>query len=82
MSHDATRELFERLKADTAFRDRVLAVKDPGERSALLRAEGFDCTAEEVAAHAAALDESELQGIVGAGTCWCHGAPSCPGWDV
>ena len=47
---------------------RVLAVRDGEERPAFIRAEGFDCSAEEIAAEGDRLTEADLK-VFSAGTC-------------
>jgi predicted ribosomally synthesized peptide with nif11-like leader len=66
MSEDAVKALVERMKSDEQFRDRVLATTDEGERLALIRAEGYDCTLEEIAGEGERLDDDELAAVNGA----------------
>ena len=65
MSCEAARAFTERMKSDPAFRDKVLAVADPDERLALVHAEGFDCSAEEIGRQAEALADQHLDAVVG-----------------
>jgi len=53
------------MKTDAAFRGRVLAVGDVDQRLALLRDEGYDCTAEELETEGGRLDAAELDGVSG-----------------
>ena len=55
------------MKTDESFRARVLGAADAAARLALVRAGGFDVTAEELADYAARLDDAELSAAVGAG---------------
>jgi len=65
MSTDQARLFIQRVHADDAFRARVLAEEDADDRMALIRAEGFDCSAEEIAALLFALSDAQLEGIHG-----------------
>jgi len=60
------------MKSDEAFRARVMAEDDVNARMALIGAEGFDCSAEEIAS-LQELTEAELSGAVGGG----GGTPPC-----
>ena len=64
MSEQAARDFMERMKADEAFRAKVMAEEDVEARMALVRAEGFDCGAEEIGA-LQELGEAELSGVAG-----------------
>ncbi|MEI6503438.1 MAG: Nif11-like leader peptide family RiPP precursor [Armatimonadota bacterium] len=66
MSVEQTQMFLEKMKSDEAFRARVLAEEDVEARMALIGAEGFDCSAEEIAA-LQELGEAELSGAVGGG---------------
>lgn len=84
MSTGATRELMERMKTDQAFRERVLAEQGPEARLALIQAEGYACSAEDVASFDAALADQDLEHVAAAdGTpclflgCGMH-SPWCP----
>lgn len=65
MSEDAAKAFVERMKADTGFRARVLAVEDPRERLAVINGEGYALTAEDVGGMALLLQDQELQHAVG-----------------
>lgn len=67
MSEQAARAFIERMKADGAFREKVLAVDDPDERLALIRAEGYPVTQMEVDAGAGALEDSDIEDVTAAG---------------
>ena len=80
----------EKLKIDEAFRARVMAVDDVEARMALIVAEGFDCSAEEIGSLQELVD-ADLSGVDGGGgggvDChclagWCLGGPGTPGWDA
>lgn len=49
MSAEAARRLYERTRSDPDFLFRIALMDDPEERAALLIAEGYDCTLEEIA---------------------------------
>lgn len=63
MSLEAARRFVDRLKRDDDFRRRVLATDDLEARLATIRAEGFDCTADEIAEEGRLLDTEDLAGI-------------------
>ena len=66
MSVDQAKAFVEKMKADEAFRARVMAVEDVDARMALIVAEGFDCSAAEIGA-LQKLGDAELSGAVGGG---------------
>ena len=66
MSKEAAQAFIEKMKSDHAFRARVLAEENVEARMALILAEGFDCSAEEIAS-LQELGEPELSGAVGGG---------------
>lgn len=74
MTVEAVRDFLERMKSDGAFRDRILGTADPGEREMVIRAEGFDCTLEEVEAQNMLLSDAELNMTGGYG---CVGDFKC-----
>jgi len=65
MSQESATALIERLKSDEDLRARVLAADGAEARLDLVRAEGYDCTAEEVAALGAALPDEALESVTG-----------------
>ena len=66
MSEAAAQAFIERMKSDEDFRAKVMAEEGVEARMALIGAEGFDCSAEEIGAlHE--LSEAELSGAVGGG---------------
>lgn len=65
MSTDQARLFIQRVQADNAFRTRVLAEEDVDARMALIRAEGFDCSAGDIAALLVALSDAHPQSIRG-----------------
>ena len=73
MSIESARAYIERLKTDAEFRDRVAAAGDKEERTALVEAEGFVFSAEDINAVAEELSEDELESVVG-GINECHRA--------
>ena len=66
MSEQAAQAFIERMKSDADFRAKVMAEEDVEARLALIGAEGFDCSAEEIGA-LQELTEAELGGAVGGG---------------
>ena len=66
MSEEQAKACVEKMKSDEAFRARVLAEENVEARMALILAEGFDCSAEEIAS-LQELGEPELSGAVGGG---------------
>jgi predicted ribosomally synthesized peptide with nif11-like leader len=64
MSEDQARAFVERMKSDEAFRAKVMAEEDVEARLALIHAEGFDCSVEEIAA-LQELDDAELDAVAG-----------------
>ena len=62
MSIEQARRFIERVHLDDDFRTRVLAEKDVERRMQLIRSEGFDCTAEEIAAALVALSTAVIEG--------------------
>lgn len=63
MSEAATRALTERMKTDQEFRDRLYSMKEPAERLEFIAAEGYDCTAAEIAAFGGAVTDGELADV-------------------
>lgn len=66
MSAQATRDLVERMKTDEAFRERILAETEPDARLGLIRAEGYDCSHDDIASFGDALADAHLD-VVNAG---------------
>ena len=48
MSVEQAKAFIERMKADEAFREKVMAIEDAAGRLACIQGEGFECTAEEI----------------------------------
>jgi predicted ribosomally synthesized peptide with nif11-like leader len=65
MSQESAVALVERLRSDEEFRERVLAEDGAEARLELVRAEGYDCTAGEVAALDEALPDDALESVRG-----------------
>ena len=65
MSEQAAREAVERLKSDEAFRERLNAMDERADRIAALQAEGYDCTAEELAQAAGRVEDSDREAVAG-----------------
>ena len=66
MSEDQAKAFVEKMKSDEAFRAKVMAEEDVEARMALIGAEGFDCSAEEIGA-LQELGDAELNAAVGGG---------------
>ena len=66
MSEEAAQAFIERMKSDEDFRAKVMAEEDMDARMALIVAEGFDCSAEEIGA-LQELGEAELSEAVTGG---------------
>jgi predicted ribosomally synthesized peptide with nif11-like leader len=83
MSQEQAKACFEKMKADEAFRAKVLAVADVAARTQLINAEGFACSAEEIKAVSAELSDHELDGVAGGqgGVAFGAGASALPGQD-
>jgi predicted ribosomally synthesized peptide with nif11-like leader len=64
MSEDQAKAFVEKMKSDEAFRARVMAEEDAEARMALISAEGFDCSAQEIGA-LQELGDAELDGVAG-----------------
>jgi predicted ribosomally synthesized peptide with nif11-like leader len=64
MSEDQAKAFVERMKSDSAFHAQVMAAEDVEARLALIHAEGFDCSAEEIGA-LQELGDAELDGVAG-----------------
>lgn len=84
MSEGQAHAFVERMKTDEAFRERILAIEDPAARLAYVHSEGFDCTAEEIAAEGNRVSPEELDAVAAGGSCdlcdpWIAGYVSpCP----
>ncbi len=65
MSAEQAHAVIERMKSDGAFRARVMAVEGVSARMAIMRAEGFACSAVEISEVSGALTDSELAGVTG-----------------
>ena len=75
MSMEEARRCAERIKSDTDFRDRVMAREGMDARMALIAAEGFDCTVEEL--HAMQEEEEHMFDGVAGGGCDNMGSGPC-----
>ena len=64
MSEDQAKAFVEKMKSDEDFRAKVMAEEDVEARMALIVAEGFDCSAEEIGA-LQELGDAELDGVAG-----------------
>jgi len=66
VSKEAAQAFVEKMKSDEAFRARVMAEEDVEARMALIGAEGFDCSADEIGA-LQELGEAELDAVAAGG---------------
>jgi predicted ribosomally synthesized peptide with nif11-like leader len=77
MSLESAKAFIERMKTDEDFRKKVTECKDGELRKALIKAEGFDFTKEDIELVKSELSEEALEGIVGGylNICfsWCSG---------
>jgi predicted ribosomally synthesized peptide with nif11-like leader len=48
MSQKAAKAFFEKIRSDEIFRKKVMAVENDADRMKLIKAEGFDCTLDEI----------------------------------
>jgi predicted ribosomally synthesized peptide with nif11-like leader len=53
------------LQVDEEFRNEILAVEDMDERLKLVKAAGFDCTAEEIEAEQSEMSDDDLDDVDG-----------------
>jgi predicted ribosomally synthesized peptide with nif11-like leader len=77
MSTEAAQALIDRMKIDQAFRDRVLAAPEPETRLALIQAEGYECSADDLASFDAAVADSDLERVAAGKSPGCMTLP-CP----
>lgn len=63
MTREAARAFVERMRTDEAFREKVPAVEGTEERLALVRAEGYDLTLDQLGEHANALRDACVEGV-------------------
>jgi predicted ribosomally synthesized peptide with nif11-like leader len=63
MGESSVADLQERLRTDDEFRARVLAAEHPEARLDVIRAEGYECTAEDIAEYAAVMPDEALAGM-------------------
>jgi predicted ribosomally synthesized peptide with nif11-like leader len=61
MSLEQATALIERMKSDKAFHECILAIGCPNERMDKWKAEGFDCTLEDIKALRAFSTKTEVQ---------------------
>jgi predicted ribosomally synthesized peptide with nif11-like leader len=65
MSAAQARMFIERVHRDAGFRARVMALADVDERMALIRGEGFDCSAAEISGLLDRLGDARLEAVGG-----------------
>ena len=79
MSVESAKAYIEKVKTDEEFRNKIAATTDKEERAAILKAEGFDFTEEDVNAISSdELSDEELDKV--AGGYGCSFRPECEFW--
>ena len=74
MSIESAKAFIERMKTDEEFNNRVSTAKDKEARMALVKAEGFDFTKEEIGSLIDELDDEQLDAVAGGVAGWtCDG---------
>ena len=63
MSMEQAKLFMERMAKDDAFRTRIMAVADVAERMKIVKAEGYDCTSEEIQKGGEAISDSAVEGV-------------------
>ena len=63
MSMEQAKLFIERMMKDEAFRTRIMAVDDVAERMKIVKAEGYDCTPEEIEKCGQELTDSAVEGV-------------------
>jgi predicted ribosomally synthesized peptide with nif11-like leader len=76
MSKEAAKAFVEKMKADKAFRRRVMAVADATARLKLAKNEGFDFSMEELKAVQRGVSKQRAAGDVEGQDC-CYGFDGC-----
>ncbi len=79
MSQEQAQAFVERMKSDQAFAARVLAVEEGEQRLAFIHAEGYDCSAGELAAEGGRLEDEALEALSAGHGCPMGYAP--PDWN-
>ncbi len=74
MSIESAKAYLERIKSDPDFASKVASLGSPEEKAALIKAEGFDLTGEEVGQLLKELSDGEL-GQISAGAIYVDGKP-------
>ena len=65
MSIDQAKLFTERMRQDSAFRERVMAIEDVAERIVYIQSEGFDCSETEIKEVSGELSDEELDHAAG-----------------
>ena len=74
MSIESAKAFLERMKTDDEFRERMKEAADKEARMAIVKAEGFDFTMEEIATLKEELSDIELDMVAaGSSKCWRDG---------
>ena len=74
MNIESAKAYLERIKNDPGFASKVAGLGSPEEKAALIKAEGFDLSGEEVSQLRGALSDDEL-GQISAGAIYIDGKP-------
>ena len=64
MSAEQAKAAIEKMKTDEDFRERIMALTEVAARLEIVRAEGFDCSAEEIAAVSGAPVHPDQAGVM------------------
>jgi predicted ribosomally synthesized peptide with nif11-like leader len=72
MSLEQAKAYIEKIKSDTAFRERVMAIGDIEARMALVKEAGFNCTADEIRELQSQLQSEGKKGVGALCTPLCH----------
>jgi len=80
MSIESAKAYLERLKTDEEFVGRVKAAADNEARLALVEAEGFDFSKEDISAIKTELSDAELDEVAAGGGGFCPPLIPGPGW--
>ena len=73
MSMEQAKLFIERMMKDEAFRTRIMAVDDVAQRMKIVKAEGYDCTPEEIEKRSQELSDAQMEGTAG-GKCGARAA--------
>ena len=71
MSAESAQACVERMKTDEEFAERVRGAESKEDRCAIVKAEGYDFTEEEIKAVSSELSDEELDRVAGGGFNMC-----------